>query len=159
MQAEVVRELYNQYGEAVFRYILGRVCNYSDAEDLRSDVFIKVMANLDRYDSQRAAYSTWIYAITRNTVNDYFRSRFKAAAIISELQPGELCTCPWERCLSALAEALGQCSERERDIIILHYYYGYPYTQIAKKLELSCANVRMISFRTSKKLRELMQTM
>jgi RNA polymerase sigma-70 factor (ECF subfamily) len=159
MQAEIVRELYEQYSEAVFRYILGRVCNYTDAEDLRSDVFIKVMANLERYDSRRATYSTWIYAITRNTVNDYFRGRLKTAVGMNEFRMDEEDARPWEECFSALADALRQCTERERDIIILHYYYGYPYARIAEKMQISCANVRMISFRTSRKLRELMRTM
>jgi len=159
MEAEVVRRLYEEYGELVFRYILNRVCNYADAEDLRSEVFVKVVANIGRYDRQRAAYSTWIYIITRNTVNDYFRRRPKATVDLDESRLEYEGVDGWDRRLSALADALQQCTQRERDIVILHYYYGYPYAQIAKKMRLSCANVRMISFRAFRKLRELLQTM
>ncbi|MDD3214292.1 MAG: sigma-70 family RNA polymerase sigma factor [Eubacteriales bacterium] len=158
MQAEIVQDLYDRYGELVFRYILGRIRNYTDAEDLRSDVFVKVMANIERYDARKATYSTWIYAITRNTVNDYYRAKGKATVDLDETRLDCVDTHAWEQDLSTLADALQQCTERERDIVILHYYYGYPYAEIADKLKLSGANVRMISFRTTRKLRELLQT-
>ena len=159
MQTEVVQRLYDQFGDQVFRYILSRVRNYADAEDLRSEVFVKSMANIERYDSGRAAYSTWIYAITRNVVNDYFRSRLQTRVELDEVLIDSMDTGSWDQDMSNLAEALQKCSQRERDVMILHYYHGYPYAEIAEKLHLSSANVRMISFRTSRKLRELLQTM
>ena len=157
MQSEVMSDLFTQYGDKVFCYILGRVHHYADAEDLRNDVFVKVMANIGQYDSHRASYSTWIYSITRNVVNDYFRSHTKAAANLS-LLPADTGTADlmdWD--LPLLTEALLQCTQRERDIIILHFYHGYPYAKIADILHLSSANVRVISCRTSKKLREMLQ--
>lgn len=159
MQAEVVQRLYDQFGDQVFRYILSRVHNYADAEDLRSEVFVKAMANIKRYDSGRAAYSTWIYAITRNVVNDYFRSRLQTRVELDEVLIDSMDTGFWDQDLSELADALQKCSQRERDVMILRYYHGYPYAEIGEKLHLSSANVRMISFRTSRKLRELLRTM
>lgn len=157
MQSEVVDKLYDQFGKPVLRYIISRVHNYADAEDLRSEVFVKVMANLKRYDCKKAAYSTWIYAITRNVVNDYYRNRLMVP--LDEVQIESSDAVYWDQDLTTLSDALLQCTERERDVIILHYYHGYPYALIAEKLHLSCANVRMISFRTSRKLRELLRTM
>lgn len=159
MQPEVVQALYNQFSQKVFRYILSRVHNYTDAEDLRSEVFVRVMANFERYDSKKATYSTWIYTIARNIVNDYFRSRRKAPVDLNNVLVDPKNVVSWDQDLTALADALLQCTERERDVIILRYYHGFPYAQIAEKLRLSSANVRMINFRTSKKLRELIRTM
>ena len=159
MQTEVVQRLYGQFGDQVFRYILSRVRNYADAEDLRSEVFVKAMANIERYDSGRAAYSTWIYTITRNVVNDYFRSRLQTQVELDDVLIDPMDAVSWDQDLSELAEALQKCSQRERDVMVLRYYHGYPYAEIAEKLHLSSANVRMISHRTSRKLRELIRTM
>ena len=157
MQSELVEKLYDQYGGRVFRYILSRVHVYADAEDLRSEVFVKVMANIARYDSRRAAYSTWIYAITRNVVNDYFRNRNAETAELDDVLIDSMDEGPWDQDLSALADALKKCSQRERDVIILRYHQGYPYAEIAEMLHLSCANVRMIGFRTLRKLRGMLR--
>jgi RNA polymerase sigma-70 factor (ECF subfamily) len=159
MQSEIVQKLYDQYGCLVFRYIMSRVHHYADAEDLRSEVFVKVMANIGKYDCAKATYSTWIYAITRNVVNDYYRNRQLASIDLNDIPVESMASAAWDQDLSALADALQMCSERERDVMILRHYHGYPYAQIAEKLHLSSANVRMISFRTSKKLRELLKTM
>jgi RNA polymerase sigma-70 factor (ECF subfamily) len=159
MQSEVVDKLYDQFGKPVLRYIISRVHNYADAEDLCSEVFVKVMANFERYDCKKAAYSTWIYAITRNVVNDYYRNRLMMPVDLEEVQIESPDAVYWDQDLSTLSDALFQCTERERDVIILHYYHGYPYALIAEKLHLSSANVRMISFRASRKLRELLRTM
>ena len=51
--------------------------NREISEDLTEDVFLKVLNNLDSYDPARGGkLSTWIYAITRNTVADYRRKAY-----------------------------------------------------------------------------------
>ena len=50
-----------------------RVNDRSDAEDLCQDVFEKAFRAADRYDPSRSAPGTWLYAITRNTVINYYR--------------------------------------------------------------------------------------
>lgn len=159
MHSEVVQGLYDQFADQVFRYILSRVRNYADAEDLCSEVFVKVMANIGRYDSAKASYSTWIYAITRNVVNDYFRSRLQARVELDDILIDSMDAGTWDQGLPELSEALQKCSQRERDVIILRYYHGHPYAEIAEKLQMSSTNVRMISFRTTRKLRELLRSM
>ena len=159
MHSEEVQRLYDQFGDRVFRYILSRVHNYADAEDLRSETFVKLMANIERYDCAKASYSTWIYAITRNVVNDYFRSRLNTCVELDDIPIDSMDAGSWDEDLSELAEALKKCSQRERDVIILRYYYGYPYAEIADMLQLSSTNVRMINFRTTRKLRELLKSM
>ena len=160
MQSETVGTLYAQFGDKVFGYILNRVQNYADAEDLRSEVFMKVMANIQGYDSAKAAYSTWIYTITRNAVIDHYRKKCPECLELDDARiTEEEDTSRWEEYLPSLAEILAGCSQRERDIIILHYYHGYPHARIAEMLHLSSANVRMISYRALKKLRERLKGM
>ena len=65
--------LYSEYRSKVSGYIFSRVKNRADAEDLVSDVFVKIVENFDKYDSEKASYSTWVFTITRNTVISYFR--------------------------------------------------------------------------------------
>ena len=43
------------------------------AQDLTQEVFIKMYGSLKSYDSQRAAFMTWMTTITRNLLVDYFR--------------------------------------------------------------------------------------
>lgn len=67
-----IDELYKDYSEYVYRYILLLVHNVDVAEDLMQDTFIKVYRNLDKFQ-QKSSVSTWIIKIARNTVYDYLR--------------------------------------------------------------------------------------
>ncbi|MCR5596022.1 MAG: sigma-70 family RNA polymerase sigma factor [Lachnospiraceae bacterium] len=132
-------QLYMQYHDKILGYIIHRTGNVDLAEDLTSDVFVKAYQALDRYDEKKAAVSTWIYTITRNTLTDYFRRPSKMEEIPDDLASNddiesELIN---EGLLSDLADALDELPERQRDIIVLRYYHDHPLTEIASMMNIS----------------------
>ncbi|MBQ0059539.1 MAG: RNA polymerase sigma factor, partial [Lachnospiraceae bacterium] len=123
---EYKSQLYAEYYKKVLAYLNGRVNDYYLAEELASDVFLKVFEKLDKFDDTKASVSTWIFTITRNTLIDYFRTRRVHSEIpedISTESDIEENYCKNEM-LETLADALESLPERERDLIILHYYSG-----------------------------------
>ncbi|MBQ0084244.1 MAG: sigma-70 family RNA polymerase sigma factor, partial [Clostridiales bacterium] len=116
-------KIYFEYHEKVFGYILSKINNQHDAEDLTADLFVKIYAKLDTFDKNKASLSTWIYTVTRNTLTDYYRTR-KVFGEIPEMLSDEnsiedeICN---DEALDKLADALEALDKRERDIIILHY--------------------------------------
>jgi len=63
-------ELYDTYVDSVYRYLLYRVREPSDAEDLCSEVFTRAFANIHRYRWQGKSFLAWLYTIARNAVTD-----------------------------------------------------------------------------------------
>ena len=55
-------KLYTDYYRKVRSFIASRVNSYQDAEDLTSDVFVKVYRKLDTFNPEKANVSTWIYS-------------------------------------------------------------------------------------------------
>ena len=72
---DVMEKIYLEYREKVFRYVRGKVRNLADAEDVTSEIFLKVQTSLDSYDEEKATLSTWIYTITHNAVCNYYRQQ------------------------------------------------------------------------------------
>ncbi len=153
-------ELYNVYREKVERYIRSHVRNEHDRADIVQQVFLNAISALKDYDPEKASISTWLYAITRNAVIDYYRSLEKTplSADDNELQLLSQEEKPLsEETLEALADALEQLPERERKIIVLRFYGGYSAKETAEKLGLSYANVRFLQYNAIKKLRKLLE--
>ena len=73
--AESFGHLYEEYISKIFQYVNYRVGDRTIAEDLTSDIFNKALTNFTKYDSGKAAFSTWIFSIARNTIIDYYRKR------------------------------------------------------------------------------------
>ena len=149
-------ELYEQYHGKILGYFRSRISDPTAAEDLCSDVFVKVCANLDGFDDSKASVSTWIYTIAKNTMTDYFRTRHVHEELTEEIEDGsdiEESVCN-EDMLERLADALETLDERERDIIVLHYYSGKTLGEIAQKCGISYAYVKVLHSKALSKLRK-----
>src|SRR5437762_4944224 len=64
--------LYDRHVAAVYRYVYYRVHNDAEAEDLVSEVFMRAMKAIPRYEP-RQAFLAWLYRIARNAVIDRAR--------------------------------------------------------------------------------------
>lgn len=150
--------LYREYYPKVSGYVRARVPAREDAEDIVSGVFMKVFSNLDRYNPQRASVSTWIYAITRNAVIDYFNRRKQAAITIENLlnRVDEQSPGVDDELLENLNRALGALTETQRDAIILRYYFGLGHKEISVKLGVSYINARKICSLAVAELRKML---
>ena len=65
---------YREHQSAVYRYVRFRVATREAAEDVTSQVFMKALRSLHRYDERRAAPRTWLLRIARNAVTDHLRA-------------------------------------------------------------------------------------
>lgn len=152
-------EIYKEYHEKVLHLIYGKISNYTLAEDLTSDVFVKVFSKLDTFDESKASISTWIYRIAQNTVIDYFRTRKVYSEVPEEIAEesnidDELLN---NETLDALADALSELPERDRDLIILHYYHNLTLKEAAERLGMSYSNAKLVHNKSLVVLERLMQ--
>jgi RNA polymerase sigma factor (sigma-70 family) len=151
--------LYKQYLPKVFRYVSYKVGNISIAEDLTSNVFEKALVSFDRYRSDKASFSTWLFSIAHHTVADYYKVNHRRRNVplefvtitFLEANPEDAVTQQEE--LQRLHDFLSQLSQQEQDIISLKFGAELTNRQIAGMLNLSDSNVGVIVHRTIHKLR------
>lgn len=138
--------LYTEYRDKVSRYVFCKLRNKNDAEDLVSEIFLKVYENLDTFDASLASVSTWIYTITRNAVTDYFRANRTYSELPEELSDGGGADCVvlQKESLAALGKALGILDERCRALVILKYYRRMSLKDIASRMGISYAYVKIL---------------
>ena len=161
-KTDVMEKIYLEYREKVFRYVRGKVASTADAEDVTSEIFLKVLSSLDSYDEEKSTLSTWIYTITHNTVCNYYREQSKRALSLDENAPGS-CTddvmteIENEILKENLAIALETLTEREQDIIVLYYYHEIPLRDIAIKMGITYTNAKFIKHQAISKLKLAMK--
>ncbi len=156
-------ELYNKFFPQVYGMIFTRIKNISATDDIVSEIFMKVALNLDKYD-RKFTFSTWLFAIARNTLADYFRRQKRnsedswidffdcSAPIIA--QPEEKLLS--DETIENLLRAMGKLPERQRKILELKYWAELANVEIAEVMNLSASNVGYLHYQAIKKLRELM---
>lgn len=155
--------VYDRFFPRVYNYVRYRVGDRQTADDLTAEVFMRVLAKLDRYQPARGPFDAWLFAVARNAVNDHFRSlRWRSWLSLDLLgeRPGRepsveeaLIDDEGRRRLSA---ALGRLEGRERDLLALKFAAGLTNRAIAAMAGLGESNVGVIVHRAVKKLqREL----
>ncbi len=74
---EKFAEIYSQYHDNIYFFILSRISNTHVAEDLTNDVFVAAYRNFESYDSNISFISTWLYAIASNRLKNFYKSRVR----------------------------------------------------------------------------------
>src|SRR3990172_1212901 len=67
-------KLYITYLPKVYNYVSYRVGNKAEAEDITAAIFVRALQRLPMYRADRGAFSTWLFAIARSVISNYFRS-------------------------------------------------------------------------------------
>ena len=150
-------QVFTQYKQKIYGYLSRRGIPYGDRDDVFGEVLLKAVQQSNRYDSEKASVSTWVYIITRSVVVDYFRRKKTELHIYAPQESLEnIADEPdYESTLTDLSEQLAALPERERKIVISRFYYEMSYAEIARSMYLSEANVRQICSRSVKKLSKL----
>ena len=67
-------ELYDRHFQQIYRFVFSRVREQAAAEDVTSEVFMKALKSLPRYQHTGRPFSAWLYQIAVNAVADRYRA-------------------------------------------------------------------------------------
>lgn len=150
---EAFARLYEMYIEYIYNYIHYRVADDMLAEDITSQVFLKVWEKLATYQPGQSPFVAWVYRIARNTVIDHYRSK-KVVIALDEIDPVKLShTDESDKKLDLQAqsqklhEALQTLTRQQQNVLILKFINGFNTTEIAQKLGKQEGAVRALQMR------------
>jgi len=66
--------LIQRYLKLIYNYVYRRVNNYTEAEDITQEVFLKVWRNIKKFD-QNKKFKSWIFTIAKNTTIDWLKKK------------------------------------------------------------------------------------
>ena len=72
-----LEDIWAKFEDRLKSFILSRISDEMATEDILQEVFIKIHSNIDTL-KEDSKIQSWIFQITRNSMNDYFRSIKKA---------------------------------------------------------------------------------
>jgi RNA polymerase sigma-70 factor, ECF subfamily len=153
--------LYDRHVDAIYRYVYYRVRNDAEAEDLTSDVFMRALKAIPRYEP-RQAFLAWLYRIARNAIIDRARRGNRQVPFEDALEhpmPDQVVEPDAELLAHSdsdtLRNALKKLTPLQQEVIVLRYLHGYSTQEIANIVGKREGTVRGIQFRAIGALRQL----
>lgn len=101
---EAFTELYETYFGKLYRYVVARIGNRAEAEDMTQQVFVKAYKSISSYRWRGVPFSAWLFRIAHNLVVDFFRKESKRPTV------------PLEESLVASNDNVQQVVERRLDV-------------------------------------------
>jgi len=150
-QAEAFTWLVAEYGPRLYGYFVRQAGSTGDAEDLLQETFVKVVAHIKDYRHQ-GRFEAWLFRLAANLLRDRGRRQRRQLQSLGKLMPladpatdGPTVASPQagpsEQAQLAefrdrLQAALQQLPQLDREIILLRYYGGLSFKEIAQHLDL-----------------------
>ncbi len=163
-EAEACAALYDRHYDAVYRYCYYRVSDVAQAQDLTSEVFVRMVENLDTYRARGRPLLAWLYTIARNLITDMHRHNGKAAHVsLEDVTIGQDGRRDMARRVDqrlqadCLAAALRHLTEEQRQVILLRFMEDYRNGQVARILDKSEGAVKALQHRALKSLRRALE--
>jgi RNA polymerase sigma-70 factor (ECF subfamily) len=152
--------LYRSHYDAVFRYCAHRLFERAKAEDVTSEVFLKVVENIHGFKGDEKQFRCWLYRIATNAVNNHLRKTARRNRLLKaacEQVDGQVADCeePHEK-LALLREAVFTLKPRYQTIITLRFFENLKLMEIAEVLGSSPGTVRSQLTRALAKLRKVL---
>jgi len=142
------RALYETHYVAAFRLACLLLQDTCDAEEAVQDAFVYVLRNLHRYDSDRGSFWAWLRVVLVSRCHNRRRRRqvhlvsLEGLEVVAQPSSDPQTSDP-ASVLEKLGarrvvwEALQRISPASRDALVLRYYEGLPYAEIAEILDCS----------------------
>lgn len=160
MGNDVLAVVYRTYSREIYLYLYGLSHNRQLSEDLMQETFAKALITVVTADTGIRA---WLYKVARNL---YFNTYRKDKRLIIGLEnaenKAEIRVEIEESLLSkllrterekALYKALNKLESKKREVLLLQYFSGLSGKDIAKLLDITTENVRILVFRGKKELK------
>jgi RNA polymerase sigma-70 factor (ECF subfamily) len=155
-------ELYDQYVDSVYRYLLYRLREASDAEDLTSEVFTRAFANIHRYRWQGKSFLAWLYTIARNAVTDRRRRERPTVDLDSAFGVAEDGPTAHDRAVlgeqvGALRGAVKHLTTEQQQVLSLRFEQNLSSRDVARMLGKNEGAIRALQFRALGRLRKILR--
>ncbi|WP_257350231.1 sigma-70 family RNA polymerase sigma factor [Pseudalkalibacillus decolorationis] len=139
----VIEEAIRKYGKQLTNFVFSYVKDWSTAEDVVQDSFIKAFRKYDSFKGD-SSLKTWLYRIAANQSKDYLKSSYFKRVILSNIistknnreksSEGETD--------DDLAYFVLKLPIKYREVIILHYYEELGVQQIANLLQMNESTIK-----------------
>ncbi|MEL7532085.1 MAG: sigma-70 family RNA polymerase sigma factor [Bacteroidota bacterium] len=153
--------LYERYYEQIFLFVFKRVDQEESAADVTSQVFLKAMSNLKKYQFRGVPFSAWLYRIAINEVNQYFREAKSKRAIsmkssdIADIMD-EVEELPQDDNIQQMLASLQLLRPDELQMIELRFFEKLAFKEIAEIYNITENNAKVRMYRLLGKMKKMM---
>lgn len=158
---QAFKPLYEKYFKCVFLFLLHRTNDKELSADITSQVFLKALVGLERYEPRGLPFSSWLYRIAINECNSFFRKNKVIRTVVLEERHadrlyeemfGETAA---EELRRNLPKILRKLEPAQLQLVELRFLEGRPFKEVAEILNISETYAKVKTYRVLDRMKLL----
>lgn len=155
--------LYNKYYEHILKFTYKRLNTPDEAYEITANTFVKALSNIHKYTYQGFPFSSWLYRIAINEINEFYRHTHKKRTVniddtiaryIAEETKQEQ-----EELKQSLKAALQYLDAEELQLLELRFFDERMFSEVAEILGITENNAKVKTYRIIDKLKGIFSKM
>ena len=163
---DAIAALIRAHQNALYAFMLRMTGKPDVAEDVVQEAFVRVLKNLDRFDT-RFRFSTWLFTIAKRLYMNQLQKHCPSfESEIVEIWQGDhrkpevpvIDIEVMENARLAIDEALMTLSEQQREIVLLFHQQNWPIADIAEHLDMPEGTIKSHLHRARKRMKKTIES-
>jgi RNA polymerase sigma-70 factor (ECF subfamily) len=150
-------ELYENNFERVYAYVVRRLGDRAEAEDLTSEVFHHALSNLQRFEWRGIPFAAWLFRIAGNLISDRWqrKSREDVADDPEQIESAPASAAEFEEVerRATLFRLVDTLPAEQRRVVVLRFVEQKSIKEVAREIRKSVGAVKQLQFRAISALR------
>ena len=153
-------ELYEINFERVYAYVVRRVRDRAETEDVTSEVFHQALANLKRFEWRGIPFAAWLFRIAANLISDRWQrsgrevSDESGVIELAQVSPAEIEEVERRATLFRLVDTL---PAEQRRVVVLRFVEQKSIKEVAREVRKTEGAVKQLQFRALSSLKARME--
>ena len=154
-------ELYECHFERVYAYVVRRVGDRAETEDLTSEVFHHALANLRRFEWRGIPFAAWLFRIAANLISDRWKQQGRERTVDEpekiESAPARSAELEDVERKATLFRLVDTLPAEQRRVVVLRFVEEKSIKEVAQEIRKTEGAVKQLQFRALTSLRARME--
>jgi RNA polymerase sigma-70 factor (ECF subfamily) len=152
LDSQSISAIFDQYFPEVYRYVRYRINDDAIAEDIASDVFVRLLEASQKQQGPETNIKGWLIATASNAVNDHLRRQYRRPTeALSDAMPDANANIHAEVDLReqnrVVQQAYAQLTPEQQHVLALRFNQGYSLEETALYMKKKVNAVKALQFR------------
>jgi RNA polymerase sigma-70 factor, ECF subfamily len=153
LDSQVIGAVYDRYFADVYRFVFYRLNDERAAEDISSDIFVRLLEAVKKRRGPRTNLKGWLLSTASHAVTDHLRQAYRhptevlpdmipngaAAALTDEVDRREM--------VRSIQQAYVRLTAEQQNVLALRFGDGYSLEETANVMKKSLNAVKALQFR------------
>ncbi|HSG44021.1 MAG TPA: sigma-70 family RNA polymerase sigma factor [Anaerolineales bacterium] len=160
LDSQAIGKIYDQFFPEVYRYVRYRINDDVVAEDIASDVFVRLLEAAQKRRGPQSNLKGWLISTASNIANDHLRRHYRRPVeALSDTLPDENSNVHMEVDLREqnriVKTAYAKLTNDQQDVLALRFGQGYSLEETASHLKKKVNAIKALQFRALASLQRL----